>query len=172
MGAQSKYGPGDVKVMEKSAPARGMPSLEPTKAPSPIKDSNDLEFDALIAPKPVVVKPVEKIADEKVMSVKVTSPKAQEMIEDTAEVASKAIDSENLIEESDKPDIENPTVKESKEKPGKKSKDKSEKVSKENETKSKPGKEPKEKSKKETKEKLDKEPKEKPKRNLKKRKCW
>merc|ERR1712223_1254322 len=108
-----------------------------------------------------------KISDEKVMSVKVTSPKAQEMIEDTAEVASKAIDSEILIEESDRPDIENTTVKESKEKPGKKSKDKSEKVSKENETKSKPGKEPKEKSRKETKEKLDKEPKEKPKKEKK-----
>merc|ERR1712156_325930 len=155
--AQSKHGPGDVKVIEKSAPARGMPSLEPTKAPSPIKDSNDLEFDALIAPKPVVVKPAEKIdatkvketsasdnkkiSDEKVMSVKGTSPKAQEMIEDTAEVASKAIESEIMIEESDKPDIENPTVKESKEK-----------------------------SRKETKEKLDKEPKEKPKKEPKEKK--
>merc|ERR1712110_515098 len=58
--AQSKYGPGDVKVIEKSAPARGMPSLEPTKPPSPMKDSNDLEFDALIAPKPVAVKQAEK----------------------------------------------------------------------------------------------------------------
>merc|ERR1712083_728850 len=112
-----------VKSVEKiggHVPPRGMPSLDFPKPPSPNKEKSDLEFDALIAPKPVA-KTVEKtggsqktdssikvndlkkaptdddskkISDEKVMSVKVTSPKEQELIEDTAEVASKAIENE------------------------------------------------------------------------------
>merc|ERR1711956_95792 len=42
--------------------------------------------------------------DEKITSVKVTSPKAQEMIEDTIEVAAKAVieNSDNASEKSDK----------------------------------------------------------------------
>merc|ERR1712083_496415 len=176
-----------VKSVEKiggHVPPRGMPSLDFPKPPSPNKEKSDLEFDALIAPKPVakpVAKTVEKtgsqktdssikvndlkaptdddskkISDEKVMSVKVTSPKEQELIEDTAEVASKAIENEiedgNLIEKSSKPDVKHPiSSKEAKEKPGKKSKEMSEK-----EVKSKPHKEKpkKEKIGKDTKEKL------------------
>merc|ERR1712008_628822 len=105
-------------------PILALPCLQ-TSSKVEQNKADDADFEALIAPKKVNLKPTgstkagseidkaknqdenaQKVLslDEKITSVKVTSPKAQEMIEDTIEVAAKAVteNSDNASEKSDK----------------------------------------------------------------------
>merc|ERR1711956_3873 len=115
-----------VKVLP-TMPILALPCLQ-TSSKVEQNKANDADFEALIAPKKVNLKPTKEttdstkvsgtdkakntddnaqkvlMLDEKITSVKVTSPKAQEMIEDTIEVAAKAVieNSDNVSEKSDK----------------------------------------------------------------------
>merc|ERR1711956_116423 len=112
-----------VKVLP-TMPILALPCLQ-TSSKVEQNKADDADFEALIAPKKVNLKPTgstkagseidkaknqdenaQKVLslDEKITSVKVTSPKAQEMIEDTIEVAAKAVteNSDNASEKSDK----------------------------------------------------------------------
>merc|ERR1712008_40682 len=108
-----------VKVLP-TMPILTLPCLQ-TSSKVEQNKANDADFEALIAPKKVNLKPTKEttdsakvggtdnaqkvlMLDEKITSVKVTSPKAQEMIEDTIEVSAKAVteNSDNASEKSDK----------------------------------------------------------------------
>merc|ERR1712008_509053 len=115
-----------VKVLP-TMPILALPCLQ-TSSKVEQNKANDADFEALTAPKKVNLKPTKETTDstkvggtekakntddnaqkvlsldEKITSVKVTSPKAQEMIEDTIEVAAKAVteNSDNASEKSDK----------------------------------------------------------------------
>ena len=116
-----------VKVLP-TMPILALPCLQTSSKVEQNKQADDADFEALIAPKKVNLKPTKETTgstkvsgtdkakntddnaqkvlslDEKITSVKVTSPKAQEMIEDTIEVAAKAVieNSDNAPEKSDK----------------------------------------------------------------------
>merc|ERR1712210_15275 len=105
-----------------------MPILAlPTSSKVEQNKADDADFEALIAPKKVNLKPTKEttgstkvsgvdkakntdgntqkvLLNEKITSVKVSSPMAKEMIEDTIEVAAKAVieNSDNAPEKSDK----------------------------------------------------------------------
>merc|ERR1711956_158035 len=115
-----------VKVLP-TMPILALPCLQ-TSSKVEQNKANDADFEALIAPKKVNLKPTKETTDsakvggidkakntddnaqkvlsldEKITSVKVTSPKAQEMIEDTIEVSAKAVteNSDTASEKSDK----------------------------------------------------------------------